>query len=413
MGDAEKDNPPTKKRGALTEISRDNPGLDDEDTHEQETGTFKRASEEVLAARRIVKVRRQPTPAAASSNPFAGISLIPPAKAETGAVPTASVEAQIVSQKPVEDEVDSGIAKGVSETESNGKDKQLESKNEEKIAESSESVEKPIPVSESSTNPEPTAEKEDEKELEKNGEGDADPSGATTPLSSFGGLASSQNAFTGLAGTGFSSSSFSFGSIPTDGSAFGSGSLFGLKSDKPPTFPPLNLGNSTNGSPAFGSTGTSDATTTKGAGGAVPSMPEVPVETGEENEKAVFNADAVLFEYLDGSWKERGKGELKVNISTSADRARLVMRARGNLRLILNASLFPDMKLANMDKRGITFACINSSTGGEGKDALSTFALKFRDASVVEEFRAIVTTHKGKKTAPLKTPENSPKASDD
>lgn len=419
MGDAEKDNPPTKKRGALTEISRDNPGLDDdEETHDQDTGTFKRASEEVLAARRIVKVRRKTTPAAATSNPFAGISLIPPPKAETGALSTASVEAQIVSQKPVEDEVDSGIVKGESETESrNGKDKQLESKTEEKIAESSESVEKPVPIIESSTNPEPTKNKEDEKEkTEKNGEGATDPSGATTPLSSFGGLASNQNAFTGLAGTGFSSSSFSFGSIPTDGSAFGSGSvsLFGLKSDKPPTFPPLNLGNSSNGSPAFGSTGSSDATTTKGVGVVAPSMPEVPVETGEENEKAVFNADAVLFEYLDGGWKERGKGELKVNISTSvADRARLIMRARGNLRLILNASLFPDMKLANMDKRGITFACINSCTGGEGKDALSTFALKFRDASVVEEFRAIVTTHKGKKAAPLKTPENSPKASDD
>ncbi|KAL4291608.1 hypothetical protein GQ457_14G005990 [Hibiscus cannabinus] len=88
------------------------------------------------------------------------------------------------------------------------------------------------------------------------------------------------------------------------------------------------------------------------------------------------------------------------------------MRARGNYRLILNARLYPDMKLTNMDKRGITFACMN--TTGEEKEGLSTFALKFKDASIVDEFRAGVTAHKGNNTAAdLKTPENSPKVLED
>lgn len=59
-----------------------------------------------------------------------------------------------------------------------------------------------------------------------------------------------------------------------------------------------------------------------------------------------------------------------------------------------------------MDKRGITFACMNSAS--EGKDTLSTFALKFKDASIVEEFREAVSEYKGKTAAVLKTPENSP-----
>ncbi|OUZ99731.1 Ran binding domain [Macleaya cordata] len=415
MGDAENELHPSKKRAALREISRDNPGLDDdEDAPEQETGTFKRASDEVLAGRRIVKVRRQQNPTAASSNPFAGISLVPPPKPDSSAISTVTTETQLVGQKPATDEVDSGTEKGLAETGTNGEDKQLESKSEDKVAGSSVDEEKTVAVNEG-TNPESTDEKEEKKEdKENNGEGDTDPSGAAAPLSSFQQLSSTQNAFTGLAGTGFSTSSFSFGLIPKEGSAFGSGSgsLFGLKNDKTPSFPPLNLGNSNNGTSLFGSTGTSDVTT-KSEGSSLPSMQEVPVETGEENEKAVFTADAVLFEYLDGGWKERGKGELKVNVSTAVvDRARLVMRARGNYRLILNASLYPDMKLTNMDKRGITFACLNSSTG-EGNDGLSTFALKFKDGSVVEEFRTVVTAHKGKKTTVLKTPENSPKASDD
>ncbi|KAL0441563.1 UNVERIFIED_CONTAM: Nuclear pore complex protein A [Sesamum radiatum] len=88
------------------------------------------------------------------------------------------------------------------------------------------------------------------------------------------------------------------------------------------------------------------------------------------------------------------------------------MRARGNYRLILNASLFPDMKLTNMDKKGITFACVNSAS--EGKDGLSTIALKFKDATIVEDFRAAVMEHKANPpVVALKTPENSPKASDE
>ncbi|CAN7018797.1 unnamed protein product [Brassica rapa subsp. trilocularis] len=99
----------------------------------------------------------------------------------------------------------------------------------------------------------------------------------------------------------------------------------------------------------------------------------------EENEEAAFSADSIMFEYLDGGWRERGKGEVKVNVSSNGDKARLVTRAKGNYRLILNASLYPEMKLASMDKKGITFACVNS----EGRDGLSTFALKFKDPTIV------------------------------
>ena len=100
-----------------------------------------------------------------------------------------------------------------------------------------------------------------------------------------------------------------------------------------------------------------------------------------------------------------------MNVSTiEAERARVLMRARGNYRLFLNASVYPDMELTNMEKRGITFACMNGT--GEEKEGLSTFALKFKDASIVEEFRAAVMAHKGETTAVLKTPENSPKASE-
>ncbi|CAA6662484.1 unnamed protein product [Spirodela intermedia] len=216
------------------------------------------------------------------------------------------------------------------------------------------------------------------------------------PLSSFQQLSSSQNAFSGLAGTGFSASSFSFGTAPKEGlgSLFGKsyGPRFELTGDKPACVsfgPPLNL---------------------------FIAAPSDASKAGAGATATLQSADAVLFEYLDRGWKERGKGELKVNISTAgAEKARLVMRARGNFRLILNASLYPDMSLTAMEKRGITFACVNSAAEGKGA-GLSTFALKFKDAAIVDEFRAAVEAHKGQRLAvppPLRTPENSPKASDE
>lgn len=419
MGDAENALPSSKKRAAGREISRDNPGLDDdEEDAEQESGTFKKASEEVLATRRIVKVRRHQTPASASSNPFANISLVPPPTVPTTNLTEVTTEQQAVDEEPASEEKegsaeDNGSIKAPASivTNENASLKETAGEVGGGYADKgeSDSVGKSSAVE---TEKEPAKGAREGEEAEKdNGHGDASPSATTTPLSSFQQLSSNQNAFTGLSGTGFSSSTFSFGSVSKDGPAFGagSGSVFGVKNDGA-TFPSFNFGKSSNGSSSlFGAAGASDASKSEISG--LPSMHEVAVETGEENEKAVFTADAVLFEYLDGGWKERGKGELKVNVSTSdAERARLLMRARGNYRLILNASLFPDMKLTSMDKRGITFACINST--GEDKNGLTTFALKFKDGSVVAEFRTVVALHKGK-SAVLKTPENSPKASDD
>lgn len=437
MADLENAPPPSKKRAAGRELSRDNPGLDDEeDSSEQESGTFKRASEEVLATRKIVKVRRPQSTSGPSSNPFAGIRLVPPSEASADHSQVAA-DAQPASEVRV-----SGEANQQSDSKpESAADKESDVKEEDKVlseatvpgvacdqTEAESAADKENVVKENNTiSSEPAVgegktkndgeagnevktvtdgetgnvdENENEEKRENKNE-NVDPSAEGAPLNSFQQLSSSQNAFTNLSGTGFSTSTFSFGLISKDGPALstGSGSLFGSKNDLP-----SGLGLSNNGSSSlFSTTGPSIVSKSD-----IPSMQEVAVETGEENEKPVFTADAVLFEFIDGGWKERGKGDLKVNVSESgADKARLVMRAKGIRKVILNASLYPDMKLANMEKKGVTFACMNSID--EKKDGLSTFALKFKDGSIVEEFRSAVTEHKGKTATAMKTPENSPK----
>ncbi|KAJ8553373.1 hypothetical protein K7X08_024051 [Anisodus acutangulus] len=454
MGDRENSLQPSKKRGALKEISRDNPGLDDDENEaEQEPGTFNKASEEVMASRRIVKVRRSQTTSSTttpSANPFAAIHLVPPTESiVSSAVITSEVESGITSSDKPEEKNGVGEATGNEKSDVNKEEKtepdQISKPSEGNVDESNvvkEKVETPdepdkpesaeekvaddekiqaetkegtvVEKSENDSKKDAEVEKaENEVQNEAGGE-KSEKSTEIASFSSFQKLSSSQNAFTGFAGTGFSGTTFSFGAISKEGSPLGfgsgsgagSGSHFGATSDQSP----FGLNLPTNGNTSlFGNSGSSIVN--KGEGTRFPSKEEVTVETGEENEKAVFTADSVLFEYLDGGWKERGKGELKVNVSTTGSgKCRLVMRTKGNYRLILNASLYPEIKLANMEKRGVTFACLNSAGDGKG---LSTIALKFKDASIVEEFRAAVAEHKGTTTGSLKTPENSPKASDD
>ncbi|XP_050872875.1 nuclear pore complex protein NUP50A-like [Lathyrus oleraceus] len=79
MEDTENALQSSKKRAAGRELTRDTPLDDDEDDADLYTGTFKKASDEVLASQRIIKVgRRQQTNSTLSSNPFAGIRLSAP-----------------------------------------------------------------------------------------------------------------------------------------------------------------------------------------------------------------------------------------------------------------------------------------------------------------------------------------------
>ena len=435
--------PSSRKRVAGTQINKDNPEPDD-DGPEQEMGTFKKATEEVMATQRIVKVRRQQTSSAPSSNPFSAIRFAPTdSNAQTSApVPEAQPsdvkadEGSNGSGKHTLSVPDKNAGSGVNtdsaatteappqpvETSDKAEDTKDESGGDKVVVgEPNEGSCMPSEV-EGKTKEGDAEEKEgadeagnndkiskDDTEKKDGGESeqkDADNKGHTssaTPLFSFKNLSSGQNAFTGLTGTGFSSTSFSFGSASKDGSS--AGPLFGLKADGS-SFPSFNLGAANNGSSAT-ALATSAEAPKKFA------MTEGPVETGEENEKAVFTADSALYEYLDGGWKERGKGELKLNVPVSGgERARLVMRTKGNYRLVLNASLYNDMSLKDMDKKGVTFACMNSI--GESPSSLATFALKFKDTGTREEFKDAVESHKTSKEpdAQLNTPENSPKAAE-
>jgi hypothetical protein len=81
------------------------------------------------------------------------------------------------------------------------------------------------------------------------------------------------------------------------------------------------------------------------------------VSSGEEDEETIFSARARLFVFIqDGdkkSWKERGVGLLKLNVPKASSndagkKARLLMRAEGSQRLVLNTPITKDFKFGTV-----------------------------------------------------------------
>jgi len=148
--------------------------------------------------------------------------------------------------------------------------------------------------------------------------------------------------------------------------------------------------------------------------------------TGEEDETNLFSAQATLFAFEvpatpaasaaadaapqrpdAATWRERGRGEVRCNVRAAGAGgdeaapagARVLMRAAGHLRLILNAALYPGMVISVMDGgKGVSFACVNtvdaagaSADADKAKDGppaakggMKSFAVRLRGADAEE-----------------------------
>ena len=108
----------------------------------------------------------------------------------------------------------------------------------------------------------------------------------------------------------------------------------------------------------------------------------IETKNGEEDETCAFRTEGALFEFVvddEGSrWVERGRGDVHLNEGENG--SRIVMRAKGNYRLMLNAALFKGQTFKLMEGgKGVSFTCMNAAPGSSNK--MSTFALKMRAAA--------------------------------
>lgn len=157
--------------------------------------------------------------------------------------------------------------------------------------------------------------------------------------------------------------------------------------------------------------------------GAVNEAEEKPL-TGEEEDDTVFSCRASLYHFdrsaAKPGWKERGVGVLRLNVLPGGS-SRLVMRQSGILRLLLNACLYPEIKLKCQEGLPqVSFSCINAATQadaaaaangaeagtGAGAEAgaeactapvgqlMSLYAIKFGSLEKSRQFAELVEKHK-------------------
>lgn len=106
------------------------------------------------------------------------------------------------------------------------------------------------------------------------------------------------------------------------------------------------------------------------------------VETGEEAEQSVFSCRAKLYALdltaANDGWKERGVGQVHVNVGTKEDgktTARIVMRSDGVLRVILNQAITKTTEVLNGMKSSLASEKFVRLTGFEGETPYQ-YALK-------------------------------------
>lgn len=385
---------------------------------QEDPGQWQPVDPSVLAGRRKVRVRRAgedapaaPTTVAPSSNPFSGISLFP-----TAPTPAAA----------------SNPFSGISLVPPSSSEPSSAPKDEAKGPNMSDVKDTPPQASEDA------------------------PKTSTPAVASFGFGSYSSNAFASL------TNGVNATPVSGFGGGFGGGGFGSAISKAPTATPPA--------SPLFGALatpGTSGFAFTTGAfPNIAPQAFKTPVAdgddaegdesvevfadstaefkplvnlpqaqktvTGEEEEMTIYSAsDAILYEFfgLEKKWVERGKGEFKLNVekpsgSHSVQKARMILRQSGSLRLLLNASVHDKMVCNLMaGDVGVSFAAHNAAAAAAAPSlspdqdkpktppasplpsgsniALTTWAVKIRGRGVDPATRlfSLINQHKEALTA--------------
>ncbi|KAJ3137201.1 hypothetical protein HK101_003904 [Irineochytrium annulatum] len=108
--------------------------------------------------------------------------------------------------------------------------------------------------------------------------------------------------------------------------------------------------------------------------------PKAELTTGEEDETTIHQVRCKLYKMEDDKkWHERGVGNIKLNVNTKKDEARLLMRSDGVLRLILNVRIIPNMPCSQTQGRGVTFGGIE-----EADSTMRMFLAKVKDENAAE-----------------------------
>lgn len=114
---------------------------------------------------------------------------------------------------------------------------------------------------------------------------------------------------------------------------------------------------------------------------------QIEVKTGEEDEDLLYIHRAKLYRFMDGEWKERGLGNVKILRHKENKKLRVVMRRELILKICLNHVLNEEVEYKRKDDKSWLFVVNDFS---EGAVELEKFSLRFKTKEVAEEFMKTV-----------------------
>ncbi|KAA8499497.1 Ran-binding protein 3 [Porphyridium purpureum] len=359
---------------------------------EERNGTgFQRASDEVIASRRIVKAARRssghaPVSAADSKSPSPFASIAADAQKQS---PFASVAQSAAASDPAAAPAaatDEAVAKAHTAlpTPDQAEKNDKQSDDAEPKEKHSERTEEDKTAEGSSAKQESTAPQADDPAPKFNF--------GTAPSFTFGSLASQ------AAGAAAPST------FPTGGATFSfGGTTGGLGSGTIPTWTfgaaskdgaAKSAGTEGVAGENAGADGDENPEMEVPIGPCQPILPEAEVITGEEKDVERFRSRAKVYQLEGKAWKERGVGSLKVNENSETEISRIIMRAEGSMRLVLNFVLWKDFKLVEASEKSARFAVVDSvpDEAGSEKREVKSFLVKFSSADDMSNFRAAVNS---------------------
>ncbi|XP_014363404.2 ran-binding protein 3 [Papilio machaon] len=117
--------------------------------------------------------------------------------------------------------------------------------------------------------------------------------------------------------------------------------------------------------------------------------------TGEEDEINVLQITCRLFAWEAGSWRERGRGVLRLNDAPqgggSGGGSRLVVRVAGSLRVVLNTKLWPDMVVERAGAKSLRITAVDAQL------QIKLYLIMGAPSDIVHLYRALTARISGSK----------------
>ena len=144
----------------------------------------------------------------------------------------------------------------------------------------------------------------------------------------------------------------------------------------------------------------------------VPLPEKVQVKTGEEEEEVLFSERAKLYRYVDGEWKERGLGVMKILKHKSGKSARLLMRREQVLKVCCNHGISKDFELRPMSSIPDKAWIWHAEDFSEPESQHEQFAIKFKTEEQAKAFKSVIDNVKGgqsdRKPSVTESPHDTP-----